>query len=34
MDLIKKTAPHWSDADQEKLRAYLVENAPKSNAPH
>ena len=34
MDLIKKTAPHWSDADREMLRAYLVKNSPRANAAH
>jgi len=29
MDLIKKTAPRLKEADREKLKAYLVENAPK-----
>ena len=31
MDLIHKTAPRWSDADREKLKAYLTANAPKAN---
>ena len=31
MDLIHKTAPRWSDADREKLQAYLIANAPKAN---
>src|ERR1051326_5457462 len=31
MELIHKTAPRWSDADREKLRSYLVANAPKAN---
>jgi thioredoxin-related protein len=31
MELIKKTAPRWKEADRAKLRAYLVENAPKPN---
>jgi thioredoxin-related protein len=31
MELIKKTAPRWKEADRAKLRAYLVENAPKQN---
>ena len=30
MTLIKQTAPKWADADQDKLHAYLKENAPKS----
>jgi hypothetical protein len=30
MALIKKTAPHWSEADQKSLHDYLVANAPKS----
>jgi hypothetical protein len=30
MDLIKKTAPRLSEADRDKLKTYLVENAPKS----
>ena len=29
MELIKKTAPKWSEADQLKLQTYLKENAPK-----
>jgi hypothetical protein len=34
MALIKKTAPRWSAADQEKLRSYLVANAPKAGPAH
>jgi thioredoxin-related protein len=34
MDLIKKTAPHWSAPDRDKLNTYLVENAPKPNGAH
>ena len=34
MELIKKTAPHWSDADREKLKVYFVENAPKPTGGH
>lgn len=34
MGLIQKTAPHWSQEDQDKLKAYLVENAPKANGAH
>lgn len=34
MGLIKKTAPHWSDANQKKLHDYLVANAPKPAAGH
>ena len=30
MALIKRTAPKWAEADQDKLHAYLKENAPKS----
>ena len=30
MKLIKDTAPKWAEEDQEKLRVYLKENAPKS----
>lgn len=29
MKLIEQTAPHWSPADRERLKTYLVENAPK-----
>lgn len=32
--LIRKTAPHWSASDMDKLRAYLVSNAPKPEGPH
>jgi hypothetical protein len=31
MDLIHKTAPRWSDSDRDKLKAYLIANAPKAN---
>ena len=31
MDLIKKTAPRWSPSDQDKLKSYFVENAPKQD---
>lgn len=34
MELIKKTAPHWSPGDQERLKAYFVANAPKPNGAH
>ena len=34
MELIKKTAPRWSQADQDKLREYFVANAPKANVEH
>lgn len=34
MALVKKTAPHWSAADQKKLNDYLVANAPKPAAGH
>jgi len=34
MDLIKKTAPRWPKADQEKLRDYFVSNAPKPVGAH
>ena len=30
MALIKQTAPKWAEADEDKLHAYLKENAPKS----
>ena len=29
MDLIKKTATRWSNSDQDKLKSFFVENAPK-----
>ncbi|HLK59448.1 MAG TPA: hypothetical protein VKU00_23000 [Chthonomonadaceae bacterium] len=31
INLIHKTAPRWSDADLQKLKAYLTDNAPKPN---
>ena len=31
MELIHKTAPRWPQADQEKLKAYLIANAPQAN---
>ncbi len=34
MELIRKTAPHWSEANREKLKTYLVANVPKAAAPH
>lgn len=34
MALIKKTAPRWSQGDQDKLREYFVANAPKPNGEH
>jgi len=34
MALIQKTAPRWAEADREKLKAYLLQNAPKSNSAH
>jgi hypothetical protein len=34
MDLIKKTAPKLSEADREKLKMYLLDNAPKPAGGH
>lgn len=34
MTLIEKTAPHWSESDRAKLKAYLVKNAPAANGAH
>jgi hypothetical protein len=34
MDLIKKTAPRWSESDREKLKDYLVKNAPRPAGGH
>lgn len=31
MELINKTAPRWSSSDQDKLKSYFVENAPKAD---
>ena len=34
MDLIAKTAPHWSAEDRGKLQTYLTTNAPKPTGAH
>ena len=34
MELIRKTAPRWSETDRQKLEAYFVTNAPKPAAGH
>src|SRR5438067_541415 len=33
MGLIQKTAPHWSEADREKLKAYLISHNSKADPP-